>query len=65
MNGMPLRVRLAYVLHRHVVNPLAWRFACPPGEEWGRALRIDKTHPLWRLNDWVAGFWVEWWKEHV
>jgi hypothetical protein len=65
MIRMPLRVRLAYVVHRHVANPLAWRFACPPGPVWGRANRIDRRHPLWRFNDWTAAGWTEWWKENL
>lgn len=55
---MSLKARIARRLHG-VANRLAWRFACPPGPEWGRALRIDKTHPLWRLNDWLASHWTE------
>ena len=43
------------------VNDLAWRFARPPGPTWGMGLRINKRHPLWRLNDWTAKHWSEWW----
>jgi hypothetical protein len=52
-----LRFRIAIAVHR-IVNRLAWRFACPPGPKLGRALRIDRTHPLWRLNDWTASHWT-------
>jgi hypothetical protein len=62
---MPLRVRLAYVVHRHVLNPLAWRYARPPGPQWGIVDRIDRRHPLWRLNDRVANVWTSWWVEHL
>lgn len=55
-----LRFRLARRAHV-LVNRLAWRFACPPGPEWGKALRVDKSHPLWRLNDWLADGWTEEW----
>jgi hypothetical protein len=48
----------AFRLAHGLVNRLAWRFACPPGPQWGRALRIDRAHPLWRLNDWLAAGWT-------
>ena len=43
--------------HR-LVNALAWRFAKPPGPVFGSALRIDQSHPLWRLNSWLAAHYV-------
>jgi hypothetical protein len=53
-----LRFRIARWAHG-VVNGLAWRFARPLGPKFGMALRIDKSHPLWRLNDWIAPFWID------
>lgn len=58
----PLRCRLWSRLHT-VANRLAWRFARPEGPEEGLALRIDKTNPWWRLNDWCAEGWIPWWVE--
>lgn len=55
---MTLKARIAYRLHCRV-NRLAWRYACPPGPEWGQALRIDHTRWLWRLNDWLAEHWTD------
>ena len=52
-----LRFRIARRLHVWV-NRAAWKWARPPGPAWGIALRIDKTHPLWRLNDWLAEGWT-------
>lgn len=31
------------------------------GSEWGAADRIDRRHPLWRLNDWLAKWWTDEW----
>ena len=58
--GWPPDKLLWYWLHR-IVGRLAWRFARPSGPQWGIAMRINHRHPLWRLNDWVAGHWTEWW----
>lgn len=55
-----LRFHVARGAYR-AVNRLAWRFACPPGPAWERALRVDRIHPLWRLNDWLAEGWVDEW----
>lgn len=59
-NGWPLRILAWKALH-NFVNGLAWRFARPPGPDWGIADRIDRMHPLWRLNDWLAPHWSDWW----
>ena len=56
----PLRIRLWKWLHG-LANDAAWRWARPPGPEWGIALRIDERHPLWRLNHWLADHWIPWW----
>ncbi len=51
----PLSHRARFWLHVHRrLNHVAWRWARPPGETWGIALRINHRHPLWRLNDWAA-----------
>lgn len=56
----PLRRRLWKRLHS-IINRLAWRYASDDGPEWGKALRIDQTRLLWRLNAWAARGWVDWW----
>ena len=58
--GWPLRILLWKQVHG-LLNRLAWRYARPPGPTWGSALRIDKRHPLWRLNDWAGDHWTDWW----
>ena len=61
----PLKYRLWKRVH-NVVNRLAWRYGMEPG--WrqgmrGSALHINKQHWAWRLNDWVANHWVQWWMQ--
>lgn len=48
----PLRYRL-WALAHSVVNRLAWRF--------GGYYADNPDSLLWRLNDWVAGHWTDWW----
>lgn len=52
MRQAPWQVRLWWFAHQ-VVNRLAWRFASQP--------TIDHTRWLWRLNDWCADGWTDWW----
>ncbi|MCL2393068.1 MAG: hypothetical protein FWC87_00145 [Acidimicrobiaceae bacterium] len=42
----------------HWANALAWRYAEPPGPDFGKALRIDRHRLLWRLNDWLADRYI-------
>lgn len=53
-----LRFRVSRMAHL-LVNRLAWKFAPPPGPTWGCGLRVDHSHPLWRLNDWLAAGWLD------
>ena len=62
-SNWPLRYIVWKRLHE-AANRLAWRYACPPGPELGRALRIDDRHPLWRLNNWLASRWTRAWIEN-
>lgn len=48
-----------------IFNRLAWKYADPGGEAWGKALRIDKSKLLWRLNDWAANHYTHWYIEQV
>lgn len=57
---LPVRARLAWWA-AGLTGALAWWLANPGGPTWGIANRIDHSHPLWRLNDWVAGQWSGWW----
>lgn len=57
---VPLRIRFWYALHDRI-NRLAWRFAPPP---ISAAFPHERSgHPLWRLNDWAARHWVDWWTD--
>ena len=55
----PLKYRIWKKVHSRL-NRLAWRYADPGGPDWGKALRIDRTRPLWKLNDWAANHYVDW-----
>jgi len=55
----PLKYRFWRFLHKYA-NILAWKFATPPGPEWGQALRINHKNLWWRLNDWVADHYTDW-----
>jgi len=59
----PLRFIVWKRLH-DVANRLAWRYARPPGPTWGSAERINRRHPFWRLNDWLAARWTRAWTEN-
>lgn len=52
-----MKMALWYALHRFV-NRLAWHFASPRGAV---VAALDTTHPLWRLNDWLANRWIPAW----
>lgn len=56
----PLKYRLYQRAHG-VANRLAWKFANPEGEAWGRALRIDRDNLWWRLNDYFGSKYLNWW----
>lgn len=56
----PVDKRLWKAAHGWIGN-LAWKYARPDGPEWGIGLRIDRSQPLWRLNDWAASHWTDWW----
>lgn len=60
----PIRYRFWRAVHG-IFNKLAWKYANPGGEEWGRALRIDRTKLLWRLNEWSANKYTGWYIERI
>lgn len=58
----PLRYRLWWHLHK-LANRVAWHWAPPSGPLWASSLRIDHSHPLWRLAGWLGHRWIDWWIE--
>lgn len=59
MSKWPLRIRFWKYMN-HITAKLAWRYADPGGEDWGKALRIDETKFLWKLNRWTGNRWIHW-----
>lgn len=60
----PIKYRIWRYLHG-VANTLAWRYARPPGETKGIALRLDKNNPLWRLNDFFGDRYIPWYIDSI
>jgi hypothetical protein len=59
----PISKRAWHWLHAQA-NRLAWRVGMEPGWRqgmWGSAAHTRKGHWSWRLNDWLASHWVDWW----
>ena len=52
----PLKYRFWNILHG-IINRFAWMIT--------NSFKVvnPKTHPVWRLNDWVANHYVPWWLE--
>lgn len=63
MSKWPIRYKFWHWAN-YVTAKLAWKYADPGGEAWGKALRIDHSKFLWRLNKWVGGRWIPWWMEN-